>query len=202
MAAGHRTASIALGGFLLKKCGFMSEGNVGADNYPPAGAKYCAPTKIKNKQKGKIMAVVIRLARHGAKKNPFYHIVVADSRNARDSGAILERIGSYDPMQPKDSNKRVVFDADKAKAWMAKGAKPSDRVYKFLANAGLLAKRDAPVQTKKNQPSEKTKKKIEDRNAKIAKAREAAAAAKAEVEKPAAPVEAPAAETPAEPAAE
>jgi len=131
------------------------------------------------------MAVVIRLARHGAKKNPFYHIVVADSRNARDSGAILERIGSYDPMQPKDSAKRVVFDADKAKAWMARGAKPSDRVYKFLANAGLLAKRAAPVQTKKNQPSEKTKKKIEDRNTKIAKANEAAAAAKAEAEKPA-----------------
>ena len=148
------------------------------------------------------MAVVIRLARHGAKKHPFYHIVVTDSRNARDSGCILERIGSYDPMVAKDSGKRVVFDADKARAWMAKGAKPSDRVYKFLANAGILTPKTAPVQTKKNQPSEKTMKKIEDRNAKLAKAEEAKAAAAAAAKAPAeAPAEVPAeqpAETPVE----
>ena len=152
------------------------------------------------------MALVIRCARHGAKKHPFYHIVVTDSRNARDSGAILERIGSYDPMQKKDSAGRIVFDADKAKAWMAKGAKPSDRVYKFLATAGLLPAKAHPVQTKKNQPSEKTLKKIEDRNAKLAKAAEVAAAAKAEAEKPAeVPVEVPAeavAEAPVEAPAE
>ncbi|MDR1207277.1 MAG: 30S ribosomal protein S16 [Rickettsiales bacterium] len=133
------------------------------------------------------MAVVIRLARHGAKKHPFYHIVVTDSRNARDSGCILERIGSYDPMIAKDSGKRVVFDAEKAKSWMAKGAKPSDRVYKFLAIAGLLTPKAAPTQTKKNQPSEKTLKKLEDRKAKLAKAEEAKAAAiapKAEAEAP------------------
>lgn len=139
------------------------------------------------------MAVVIRLSRHGAKKRPYYHIVVTDSHLARDSGNILETIGKYDPMQTKESGKRVAFDADKAKSWMAKGAKPSDRVYRFLADAGLLPKKAIPVQTKKNQPSEKTLLKIKDREAKLAKAAEAAAAAKAE---PAAPVEAPA-ETPA-----
>ncbi|MCL2537960.1 MAG: 30S ribosomal protein S16 [Alphaproteobacteria bacterium] len=152
------------------------------------------------------MAVVIRLARHGAKKRPYYHIVVTDSRNARDSGAILERIGSYDPMAAKDSDKRITINADKAKAWLAKGAKPSDRVYKFMANAGLLAAKAHPVQTKKNQPSEKTQQKLKDREAKLAKAAEEAAAAKAAEEaakaEAAKPVEAPVEEVVAEPVAE
>ena len=142
------------------------------------------------------MSVVIRLARHGAKKNPFYHIVVTDSREARNSGNILERIGSYDPMAAKGSENRVKFDVEKAKSWLAKGAKPSDRVYKFLANAGILTPKSAPVQTKKNQPSEKTKLKAKDKADKIAKAAEdkaaletaakdAEAAAKAESSTPA-----------------
>ena len=141
------------------------------------------------------MAVAIRLQRHGAKKRPYYHIIVVDSRAARDSGAILERIGSYNPMAAKDSADRVKFDSDKAKAWIAKGAKPSDRVYKFLANAGLLEKKPYPVQTKKNQPSEKTLQKLKDREAKLAKIAEAEAAAKAE---PAPVVEETPAEAPAE----
>lgn len=144
------------------------------------------------------MAVVIRLARHGAKKRPYYHIIVADSRLARNSGNILETIGKYDPMQAKDSASRVIINVDKAKAWIAKGAKPSDRVYKFLANAGALPKKAAPIQTKKDKPSEKTLNKLKDKEAKLAKIAEAAAAAKAEAEKP---VEAPA-EPAAEPAAE
>ena len=144
------------------------------------------------------MAVAIRLSRHGAKKRPYYHIVVTDSRLARDSGSILETIGKYDPMQPKDSGKRVTLNADKAKAWLAKGARPSDRVYKFLAGVGIVAAKAHPVQTKKNQPSEKTLMKIKDREAKLAKATEAAAAPKAEE----APAEAPAVEAVAEPAAE
>lgn len=146
------------------------------------------------------MAVVIRMSLHGAKKNPYYHIVVTDKRNARNSGNILERVGSYNPKLAKDSDKRVILDLEKIKSWMAKGAKPSDRVYKFLANAGVLPKKAAPAQTKQHLQSEKTLMKIKDKQAKLAKAAEAAAAAKAEkaeAEKPAeAPVEAPA-ETPA-----
>lgn len=136
------------------------------------------------------MATVIRLARFGAKKRPYYHIVVTDSRNARNSGNILETVGKYDPMQPKDSDKRVVLKMDEIKAWLAKGAQPSDRVYKFLANAGVLAKKPVPVQTKKHLQSEKTQMKIKDKEAKLAKIAEektaAEAAAKAEAEAPAA----------------
>ena len=158
------------------------------------------------------MATVIRLARYGAKKRPYYHVVVTDSRNARNSGAILETIGKYNPMLAKDDAKRVVLDIEKVKSWMAKGAKPSDRVYKFLVNAGLVAAKPIPNQTKKNQPSEKTQMKAKDKAEKLAKIAEekanAEAAAKAAAEAPAeetpaeesAPVaeEAPAVETPAE----
>jgi len=148
------------------------------------------------------MATVIRLARYGAKKRPYYHVVVTDSRNARNSGNILEVVGKYDPMQPKDSDKRVTLKIDEIKAWIAKGAQPSDRVYKFLVRAGLATAKPIPVQTKKNQPSEKTQQKIKDKEAKLAKIAEekaaAEAAAKAAAEQPAeTPAEAPAAETPA-----
>lgn len=115
------------------------------------------------------MATVIRLARFGAKKRPYYHVVVTDSRNARNSGNILEVVGKYDPMQPKDSDKRVILNIEQVKSWMAKGAKPSDRVYKFLANAGLVEKKPIPVQTKKHLQSEKTLMKIKDKQEKLAK---------------------------------
>ncbi|MBO4745696.1 MAG: 30S ribosomal protein S16 [Alphaproteobacteria bacterium] len=152
------------------------------------------------------MATVIRLARYGAKKRPYYHIVVTDSRNARNSGNILGVVGKYDPMLAKDNEKRVTLNVDEIKAWMAKGAKPSDRVYRFLANAGLVAKREIPNQTKKNQKSEKTMQKIKDKADKLAKIAEekaaAEAAAKAAAEAPAeAPAEEPAAEAPATEAA-
>ncbi len=125
------------------------------------------------------MATVIRLARYGAKKRPYYHVVVTDSRNARNSGNVLEVVGKYDPMQSKDSDKRVVLKVDEVKAWLAKGAKPSDRVYKFLANAGLVAKKPVPVQTKKHLQSEKTQMKIKDKAEKLAKIAEEKAAAEA-----------------------
>lgn len=145
------------------------------------------------------MATVIRLARYGAKKRPYYHIVVTDSRNARNSGNILEVVGKYDPMLARDNEKRVILKVDEIKSWMAKGAKPSDRVYRFLANAGLVAKRVIPVQTKKNLQSEKTLQKIKDKADKAAKLAEekaaAEAAAKAAAEEP---VAEPATETPAE----
>jgi len=125
------------------------------------------------------MATVIRLARYGAKKRPYYHIVVTDSRNARNSGNILGVVGKYDPMLARDNEKRVVLKIDEIKEWLAKGAKPSDRVYRFLANAGLVAKRAIPVQTKKNLQSEKTQQKIKDKADKLAKIAEEKAAAEA-----------------------
>lgn len=151
------------------------------------------------------MATVIRLARYGAKKRPYYHVVVTDSRNARNSGNILAVVGKYDPMQAKDSEKRVILNIDDIKSWMAKGARASDRVYKFLVHAGLVAAKPIPVQTKKNQPSEKTQQKIKDKEARLAKIAEekaaAEAAAKAAAEAPA--ESAPAAEeAPAEAVAE
>ena len=144
------------------------------------------------------MATVIRLARYGAKKRPYYHIVVTDSRAARNSGNVLEVVGKYDPMQPRDSEKRVILKVDEVKAWMAKGAKPSDRVYKFLANAGLVEKKAIPVQTKKHLQSEKTQMRIKDKADRLAKiaeekaAAEAAAKAAAEAEATASAEEAPA----------
>lgn len=136
------------------------------------------------------MATVIRLARFGAKKRPYYHVVVTDSRNARNSGNVLEVVGKYDPMQPRDSEKRVSLDIEKIKSWLAKGAKPSDRVYRFLANADLVAKRAVPVQTKKHLQSEKTQMKIKDKAEKLAKiAEEKAAAEAAAKEAAAAPAE-------------
>lgn len=135
------------------------------------------------------MATVIRLARFGAKKRPYYHIVVTDSRNARNSGNVLETVGKYDPMQPKDSDKRVVLNIEQVKSWIAKGAKPSDRVYKFLVKVGLCTAKPVPVQTKKHLQSEKTQMKIKDKAEKLAKIAEekaaAEAAAKAAAEAPA-----------------
>lgn len=123
------------------------------------------------------MATVIRLARFGAKKRPYYHIVVTDSRNARNSGNTLETVGKYDPMQPRDSEKRVVLNVEQVKSWIAKGAKPSDRVYRFLVKAGLATAKPVPVQTKKHLQSEKTQMKIKDKAEKLAKIAEEKAAA-------------------------
>jgi small subunit ribosomal protein S16 len=82
------------------------------------------------------MSVVIRLARAGTKKRPVYHIVVADSRFPRD-GRFIERLGYFNPLLPKDNATRLKLDLDKVKAWMAKGAQPSDRVMRFLDAAGV-----------------------------------------------------------------
>jgi len=91
------------------------------------------------------MSVVIRMARAGTKKRPFYHIVVADSRAPRD-GRFIERLGFFNPLLPKDNTDRLKLDMDKVKAWVAKGAQPSDRVMRFLDAAGIMkrAKRNNP----------------------------------------------------------
>ena len=82
------------------------------------------------------MAVVIRLARAGTKKRPVYHVVVADSRFPRD-GRFIERLGYFNPLLPKDNEARLKIDLEKVKAWLAKGAQPSDRVLRFLDAAGV-----------------------------------------------------------------
>src|ERR1700739_223485 len=81
--------------------------------------------------------LVIRMARAGTKKRPFYHIVVADSRAPRD-GRFIERLGYFNPLLPKDKTQRLKCDLEKTKAWMAKGAQPSDRIMRFLDAAGIL----------------------------------------------------------------
>ncbi len=83
------------------------------------------------------MPVVIRMARAGTKKRPVYHIVVADSRSPRD-GRFIERLGYFNPLLPKDKTERLKLDLDKVKAWVAKGAQPSDRVMRFLDAAGVM----------------------------------------------------------------
>ena len=81
--------------------------------------------------------LVIRMARAGTKKRPFYHIVVADSRSPRD-GRFIERIGHFNPLLPKEKTERLALDLDKVKEWMKKGAQPSDRVSRFLDAAGIM----------------------------------------------------------------
>ena len=82
------------------------------------------------------MALKLRLARHGAKKRPFYRIVVADSRSPRD-GRFIEIVGRYNPMLAKDDENRVTLDVEKCKEWLGKGARPTERVARFLGAAGL-----------------------------------------------------------------
>jgi small subunit ribosomal protein S16 len=115
------------------------------------------------------MSLKIRLARAGAKKRPFYHIVVADSRSPRD-GRFIEKIGSYNPMLPADHADRIKIVAERATHWLQNGAETTDRVAKFFGNAGLAPKPVFPEQPKKSAP----KKKAQERAAERAKAEAAA----------------------------
>ena len=117
------------------------------------------------------MPVVIRMARAGTKKRPFYHIVAADSRSPRD-GRFIERLGYFNPLLPKDKEDRLRLDMDKVKDWMKKGAQPSDRVMRFLDAAGV-AKRE-----KRNNPERAVPRK--ERKALREEAAKAGDAAKAE----------------------
>jgi small subunit ribosomal protein S16 len=137
------------------------------------------------------MALKIRLARGGAKKRPFYRIVVADVRSPRD-GRVVEKIGTLNPLLAKDNDNRVVLDLERAKYWLGQGAKPTDRVSRLLDAEGLV-KREARNNPKKALPGKKAQERIE---AKRIAEEEAAEAAKAAEEAPA--EEAPAEEAPAE----
>jgi small subunit ribosomal protein S16 len=116
------------------------------------------------------MALKIRLARAGSKKRPYYHIVVADVRSPRD-GRFIEALGSWNPLLPKEGE-RVKLDADRVKHWLGHGALPTDRVLRFLDQAGI-AQRPARSNPVKAQPG----KKAQERIAAIKKAQEDAAAA-------------------------
>ncbi len=137
------------------------------------------------------MALKIRLARGGTKKRPFYRIVVADSRSPRD-GRFIERLGVYNPLLPKDSEKRISFDEDRVKHWLGHGAKPTDRVARFLGDANILEFKPGNNPQKAN-PKAKAQERAE--AARLA-AEEAAQAEKEAAEAPA--EEAPAEEAPAE----
>jgi small subunit ribosomal protein S16 len=100
------------------------------------------------------MSVKIRLARGGAKKRPFYSIVVADSRSPRD-GAFIEKVGTYNPMLPAEHAERIMLKEDRIKEWLGKGAQPTDRVGKFLAKANLLSAKAIAAQPKKSAPKAK-----------------------------------------------
>ncbi len=141
------------------------------------------------------MSLRIRLARGGAKKRPFYRIVVADSRSPRD-GRFIEKIGTYNPMVAKDHPERIKLDADRAKHWISVGATPSDRVARFLGQANIIAMPAIPQQTKKNQPKAKALERMKEAEAAAAEAAAAPPAVEAPAEE--APAEAPAEETPAE----
>ncbi len=144
------------------------------------------------------MALSIRLSRGGAKKRPYYRIVVADSRSPRD-GRFIEKLGTYNPLLAKDSPERIKLDADRAKHWLSVGAQPTDRVARFLDVAGVR-ERAARNNPDKAKPGEKAVERAEARAAKAAEAAEAeAAAAAAPAPEPEAEaVEADAAPAPAE----
>lgn len=126
------------------------------------------------------MSLKLRMARAGTKKRPFYHIVVADSRSPRD-GRFIERLGYFNPLLAKDNTERLKLDLEKVKAWLAKGATPSDRILRFLDEAGIK-KRE-----KRNNPERaiprKERKVMAEEKLKAEAAAKAAAKAKAEAAK-------------------
>ena len=143
------------------------------------------------------MALRIRLSRGGAKKRPFYRIVVADVRRPRD-GHFIERLGTYNPLLPRDSEARVTLKEDRIKHWLSVGAKPTDRVHRFLDAAGLL-ERAARSNPKKGLPGKKAQERVEAQKA----AAEEAAQAEAQTPEPeAAEAETAEADTPEPEAAE
>lgn len=124
------------------------------------------------------MSLKIRLARGGSKKRPYYQIVVADARSPRD-GRFLDKVGSWNPMLGKDNEKRVELNVDAIKAWVAKGAQPTDRVLRFMAEAGI-AERAARSNPDKAKPGKKAQERAAEKAQKAADAAAAASEAAAE----------------------
>ena len=107
------------------------------------------------------MSVKIRLSRKGSKKRPFYHIVVANSRDPRD-GNIIEKVGTYNPMLAREDAKRITLVSERIKYWLSQGAQPTDRVAKFLGDAGLAEKYVVTNQTKKPLPKAKAQARLKE----------------------------------------
>jgi small subunit ribosomal protein S16 len=124
------------------------------------------------------MALKIRLARGGSKKRPYYHVVIADARSPRD-GRFLEKVGSWNPMLAKDDAKRVELDTARIQHWISEGAQPTDRVLRFMAEAGI-AKRDVRSNPEKAKPGKKAEERIAERAQKAADLAAAAEAPAAE----------------------
>ena len=112
------------------------------------------------------MSVSLRLSRGGSKKRPFFRIVAADIRSPRD-GKYLERLGTYNPMRSKDDPERITLNTERIKYWLSVGAKPTDRVTKFLATEGLAKKPSIPEQTKQDKPRKKTLEKLKAKEEKL-----------------------------------
>ena len=125
------------------------------------------------------MAMKIRLARGGSKKRPFYRIVAADSRMPRD-GRYIEKLGTYNPLLPKDSEERVKMNMERVQYWLGQGAQPTDRIARMLEAAGVLDKKER-ANPKKGEPGQKAKDRAEEKAAKAAEAAEAEAAPADEV---------------------
>ncbi len=119
------------------------------------------------------MSLKIRLSRGGAKKRPFYRVVVADSRMPRD-GRFIERLGTFDPLKKKDDASRLVVDVERAKSWIGKGAQPTDRVMRLLDGLGIVTRT-----ARSNPEKAKPKKKAQERAAARAKPSETPEAAPA-----------------------
>ena len=124
------------------------------------------------------MAMKIRLARGGSKKRPHYSIVAADSRMPRD-GRFIEKLGTYNPLLPKDSEERVKMDMERVQYWLGQGATPTDRVSRMLEAAGVLGKKERN-NPNKAKPGKKAQERAEEKAAKAAEASEAPAEAPAE----------------------
>ena len=103
--------------------------------------------------------LAIRMTRHGAKKRPFFHIVVADSRSPRD-GRFIEKLGTYNPLLPREHAQRITLDKERIAHWLKVGAQPSDRVAKFLAQAEMMKPRERRDQTKKPVPRAKAQERM------------------------------------------
>jgi small subunit ribosomal protein S16 len=126
------------------------------------------------------MAIKIRLARGGSKKRPFYRIVAADSRMPRD-GRFVEKLGTYNPLLPKDSEDRVKMNLERIQYWMSEGAQVTDRVSRMLEATGILPKKERN-NPKKGAPGEKAVNRAEEKTAKAAEANEVEAPAKTPAE--------------------
>ncbi|MBL8645263.1 MAG: 30S ribosomal protein S16 [Rhodospirillaceae bacterium] len=124
------------------------------------------------------MGLKIRMSRAGTTNRAFYRIVVADSRSPRD-GRYIERLGTYDPLLPRDHKDRVVLKLERIKHWMGVGALPSERVQKFLAKAGVMEAPKIRPQTKKDKPKTKAQERLKAAAEAAAKAAEASAEAPA-----------------------